>query len=111
MTQARCSRCFKSKELVPPVPGSPPSVCKSCSYEIDTVLGFLEYQAMQLPMDLDEPAEMLPAKGLSTAVPGMDDVTTPLPPKKKRKAAKEAAQAALDRSSAAQDMVRDGPDP
>ena len=60
----RCTRCFKAKELVPPAVGLPEMVCKACSYEIDQVIGYLEFigASIQFQMLLTEQPPKPPKK-------------------------------------------------
>jgi len=78
---ARCGKCFKTKspkDIVPPVDGMMPTVCKGCFYEIDVVLGYLE--SIQHPYQGRMDAHDLAQDELVKAFAEGQEATTPQTP-------------------------------
>lgn len=75
----RCGMCFKAKDLVPPLVGMAPVVCKGCFYEIDRVLGYLETIAVpvQPPLATDVIAPQTPHSNSSSSKEGDEKDLTP----------------------------------
>lgn len=72
---AQCGFCFRNKTpLQPPIPGISVVVCKACLYQIDRVLGFLQYHGAKTIVESGAPTFYTP----------------PNPPKAKRKARKDS---------------------
>ncbi len=63
MSQGRCMRCFKAKgdmrmlrDVVMHSQGGETELCKGCSYDLDTWIGFLlHYNLQVVPMESSEP--------------------------------------------------------